>query len=162
MWMKWWFACTIVRTPMFVVWFVFFQVSAIFNCVICYIWISTCLCKCKYVSCTKKGTLTPSYSLFSFSLFGSALFYSVHAPIFSPFPFPPHNTWHTFIAESVHTPFIPLPCQSFHLHPCQTPCPEVFFVSDAIIVLLQMIAKAVRVLRNTCATAKLPPNANLT
>jgi hypothetical protein len=42
------------------------------------------------------------------------------------------------------------------------PCPEVFFALDAIVVILQMMAKAVEVLRNTCDTAKLPTNANLT
>jgi hypothetical protein len=42
------------------------------------------------------------------------------------------------------------------------PCLEVFFALDAIVVILQMMAKAVEVLRNTCNTAKLPTNANPT
>jgi hypothetical protein len=42
------------------------------------------------------------------------------------------------------------------------PCPEDLFATNAIVVILQMMAKVVEVLPNTCTTAKLPPNANLT
>ena len=71
-----------------------------------------------------------------------------------------HALYH-IAKSSVCTSFSPPPCQSSHLHPCPMPCPEVFFAFDAIIVILQMMAKAVEVLHSIWDTAKLPPK-NLT
>jgi hypothetical protein len=86
------------HTYMFVVWFFFFKFQPCPT--VKFVALESVPVDVSKSLVPKKGTRAPSFkssliSLFSISFFGSALFYSVYAPIVSPFPFPSQHMTHS-------------------------------------------------------------------